>query len=130
VNLAKELNISDFINFHGWLSAGKNLNRLYRKSDIYIIPSYHEGFPRSIWEALANSLPVISTDVGGIPYYLKDKHSAILIKPKDENEIVSAVINLINDSDLRKKIISNGIEIAKDADNSIQNKKIISFFKN
>lgn len=130
VNLAKELNISDFINFHGWVSSGKDLNRLYRKSDIYIIPSYHEGFPRSIWEALANSLPVISTDVGGIPYYLKDKHSAILIKPKDENEIVSAVINLINDSALRKKIILNGLEIAKDADNSIQNKKIISFVKN
>ena len=130
VNLAKELNISDFINFHGWVPAGEKLNRLYRESDIYIIPSYHEGFPRTIWEALANSLPVIATEVGGIPYYLKDKHSAILIKPKDENEIVLAVIDLINDSNLRKKIILNGREIAKDAVNSIQNKKIISFIKN
>jgi glycosyltransferase involved in cell wall biosynthesis len=78
-----------------------------------VLPSYHEGFPRTIWEAMANSLPVIATRVGGIPNYLKNNENAILIEPKIVEDIVISVKKLINDNNLREKIVVNGLEIAK-----------------
>jgi glycosyltransferase involved in cell wall biosynthesis len=53
--------IANAVTFHGKKSLGVELNNMYRMADIYVIPSYFEGFPRTIWEAMANSLPVIAT---------------------------------------------------------------------
>ncbi|MCO1498175.1 glycosyltransferase, partial [Limosilactobacillus reuteri] len=59
--IAIENGIGEKIIFHGKKEIGPELNTYYRNADIYAIPSYHEGFPRTIWEAMANSLPVIAT---------------------------------------------------------------------
>ena len=78
---------------------------------------------------MANSLPVISTSVGSIPFFLKDNDTALLIKPKNTEEIVSSVTKLINNSDLRKTLIANGIELSKEVTLVIQTKKLIKLLK-
>ncbi len=127
---AKDLNIEEYLIFHGKKSIGKELNKMYQMADIYILPSYHEGFPRTIWEAMANSLPVIATDVGGIPAYLTDKKNVLLIKPKNVIQICNAIKQVINNNTLRKNLIINGFDIATDATLEIQSKKIINLIKN
>lgn len=126
---SKKHKIKDHIVFHGRKAVGKELNEMYRMGNIYVLPSYHEGFPRTIWEAMANSLPVITTKVGGIPNQLTHKENAILINPKSYQEIVDAVEILINDNKLRKKIINNGLLIAKE--NTLEKSaiKLFNIFK-
>lgn len=126
ITYAKLLGISNNITFHGKKKLGPELNQYYRNSDIYVLPSYHEGFPRTIWEAMANSLPVIATKVGGIPFFLKSKKHAILIEPKNSNAIVTAIELLVNDDNLREKIISNGYDLSKSNSLKLQTKKLIN----
>lgn len=105
---ASELRITDQVFFHGFKTVGPELNEMYRMADIYILPSYHEGFPRTIWEAMANSLPVIATKVGSIPHFLRDKHDAYLIEPQNTHEIVRAISDILDNSKLRQRLIQNG----------------------
>tara|TARA_B110000467_G_scaffold163795_1_gene190760 strand:- start:4489 stop:5646 length:1158 start_codon:yes stop_codon:yes gene_type:complete len=121
-----ELNISDGVTFHGFKAIGDELNEMYQMADIYVLPSYHEGFPRTIWEAMANSLPVIATTVGSIPFDLIDGQDAILINPKSILEIKMAISKIIINSDLRKRMIQNGRNKAIENTLEIQNKRLIS----
>jgi glycosyltransferase involved in cell wall biosynthesis len=110
---AKENNIIDKVIFHGRKTVGEELNAAYRQGDIYIIPSYHEGFPRTIWEAMANGLPVIATTVGSIPNYL-DSSNSVLIQPKNSEAIYNAVVKVIEQKEFRQGIIRNGQSLARE----------------
>jgi glycosyltransferase involved in cell wall biosynthesis len=120
--------LSDVI-FHGKKKVGDELNSFYRTSDIYVIPSYEEGFPRTIWEAMANSLPVIATRVGGIPEYLTHKKDAYLIPPKSVKAVVEAIRTVIHSKDLRQTLIKNGMEQAKETTLPNQTKKLVAHLK-
>jgi glycosyltransferase involved in cell wall biosynthesis len=120
----KELNIESNVIFHGKKAIGKELNAMYRMADIFVIPSYQEGFPRVIWEAMANSLPVIATNVGGIPKFLKHQENAILIEPKSSQLITDAVLSVFENKQVRQKIINNGFLLANETKISIQSKII------
>jgi len=107
-----ELDIDKYVIFHGKKKIGKELNEIYRMADIYCIPSYNEGFPRTIWEAMANGLPVIASRVGGIPYYLEHEVDALLIEPKSVDAIVKSVHKIITNKALRFNICKNGMNKA------------------
>jgi glycosyltransferase involved in cell wall biosynthesis len=126
LELAKQTGQESQLTFHGKMSVGEELNRMYRQSDIYIIPSYHEGFPRTIWESMANSCPVIATKVGSIPYFLKDGIDTVLIEPKQIDQIVNAVLKIVSNADLRQRIILNGYELAKTNTLEFQTKELLS----
>lgn len=129
-SLVKKYNLSDSVKFHGRKKIGEELNQMYYDSDIYIIPSFHEGFPRTIWEAMGQSIPVIATKVGGIPFLLDDRENAILIEPKKINQIIDAVELLINDESIRRKIIVNGFKRAKKVTLEYQTKSLIKQIQN
>jgi glycosyltransferase involved in cell wall biosynthesis len=125
LDLAKQTGQEKHLTFHGKMSVGEELNRMYRQSDIYIIPSYHEGFPRTIWESMANSCPVIASKVGSIPYFLKDGE-ALLIEPKNIDQIVEAVKNVVSNTSLRQTLIKKGYEIAKTNTLEFQTNELLS----
>jgi glycosyltransferase involved in cell wall biosynthesis len=116
-----------FVFFYGKKKIGSELNEMYRNCSLFINASTGtEGFPRTIWEAMANSLPVIATSVGSIPYYLKDKEDALIITPKSVSEIEKAVIELIKNTDLREKLVKNGYELAMNNTLEIQASNLIN----
>lgn len=121
--------IENNIIFHGRKKVGSELNSIYRMGDIYIIPSYHEGFPRTIWEAMANSLPVVASNVGAIPDFLNHLQNAIIIKPKSVNEIVVGIKKIIDNKKLRKNIIQEGRKLAKNNTLDIQTKKLTNILR-
>lgn len=118
--------------FLGMKKVGDELNQVYRNSNIYILASTSdfEGFPRTIWEAMANSCPVITTNVGSIPYYLEHEKNALLVEPNNPSGIAESVIRLIEDDILRKRIIHNGFELSKN--NTLENQtiKLLEILKN
>jgi len=77
-------------------------------SDIYIQSSVSEGMPRTILEAMALSMPIISTNVGSIEGVLKNGENSIIINPNKEDELVYAIVKLINDDKFRETIARQG----------------------
>jgi glycosyltransferase involved in cell wall biosynthesis len=115
INQAKGTKMEGKVHYHGLRKVGDDLNSIYRACDIYVIASLSdfEGFPRTIWEAMANGLPVIASKVGGIPFYLKDMENAILISPKSVDEIVYSIKLLLANTELANKIKQEGNKIAR-----------------
>ena len=92
--------LNDLVSFEGWVSGDKKTD-LLNKVDAYILPSYHEGLPISILEAMSYSLPVISTNVGGIPEILKNGENGFLIQAGDKVGMYHAIRTLATDEKLR-----------------------------
>tara|TARA_B100001059_G_scaffold42796_1_gene34593 strand:+ start:15966 stop:17135 length:1170 start_codon:yes stop_codon:yes gene_type:complete len=122
---SEALGIKDKIVLHGKKEAGPELNKMYKMADIYVLPSYHEGFPRTIWEAMANCLPVISTNVGSIPFFLNNDEHAILIESKQTIELYEAIIRMLNNNKLRRLLIKNAFNYAQNITLEKQTPKII-----
>lgn len=101
--LIKEYGIADIIIFEGWVSGDKKIE-LLNKSDAYILPSYKEGLPISILEAMSYGMPIISTPVGGIPEIVSNGENGYLVEPGNKEDIYKAIISLLNDSDLRNRM--------------------------
>ena len=92
--------LSDIVSFEGWVSGDKKIE-LLNKVDAYILPSYHEGLPISILEAMSYSLPIISTNVGGIPEILKNGENGFIMSPGDKDAMYRAILELMNNEKLR-----------------------------
>jgi glycosyltransferase involved in cell wall biosynthesis len=82
--------IEDIVEFLGWISHEGKANVL-NDSDIYILPSYHEGLPISILESMAYGKAIISTNVGGIPEIVRNKENGILINSGNLKQIEQAI---------------------------------------
>lgn len=102
-----------FVNVPGWVSK-EQVSLLLENSDMYILPSYHEGLPMGILEALASGLPVISTYVGGIPEAVRDSINGYLIKPGDYRALAKYIKNIGEDSSLWKRLSHAAMRIAED----------------
>lgn len=110
----QEQNIVNRVFYHGFKSVGPELFQHYKDADIYVIASMSsEGFPRTIWEAMAHSLPVVATRVGSIPHYLKSGETAFLVSPRNTTELASAIHRLLHEQELRRRLISCGIAEAR-----------------
>ncbi len=112
------------ITFHGKKKAGSELLGYYRAADAYIMASLlSEGFPRTIWEAMASSTPVIATPVGSIPFYLKHGENGLLVKP-EASEIAGAIRQLAAQPEWRKKLAANALETARASTLEFQSAKM------
>ncbi len=111
-NFIKKNKLDNHIFLTGWLPS-KKINNYLKDSNIFILPSWKEGMPNALIEALASGLPAIVTKVGVIPDYLKNNISAILIDSKSSLNIEISINKLINNYNLRQKISNNGMEVAR-----------------
>lgn len=89
-NLINEYEISDIVEYLGWVT-GNDKSKILNKADVYILPSYVEGSPVSILEAMAYGMPIISTNVGGIPELVKNNENGLLIEPGNLKQIEKAI---------------------------------------
>ena len=108
---SKEHNLNN-ISLNGWVNRSELINHL-KQSDVFVLPSWQEGMPNSLIEALASGLPCITTSVGVIPNYLINNQHAIIIEPRDEKNLEISMEKLIKDSKLRKNLSKNGHLLAK-----------------
>lgn len=77
---------------------------LFRNADVYLLPSFGEGQPLSIIEAMAHSLPVVATFVGAVPDTVVDGRTGILVHPGDLTGLVAAIERFIDDPALRVRM--------------------------
>ena len=86
----KENNLNKIVEYVGWVS-GEKKNELLNSTDVLILPSYNEGLPISLLEAMSYSMPIISTNVGGIPQVLTDLENGRMVEPGDFKQIEEAI---------------------------------------
>lgn len=99
---AKNLLIADLVEWRGFASYNMVPEAL-SKIDIFVYPSWHEGFGRSIMEALAMEKAVVATKVGGIPDLIKNEENGLLVEPHNPGELASKIKKLMHDENLREK---------------------------
>jgi glycosyltransferase involved in cell wall biosynthesis len=84
--------------------------------DIFLNTSHFDNTPVSVIEAMACGLPVVSTNVGGIPYLLEHGKTALLIQPGNVGEMAAVVTRLVTDPDLGARLSANGRKLAESFD--------------
>lgn len=95
-----------------WMDYEK-LQPLYSQYDIFVLPSYCEGMPMSLLEAMANGLPVVTTDIKGIRECIKDGNNGFLFIPGDIDALSERISALILDQGLRERMGTCAWETAK-----------------
>ena len=101
--LARELGLADRVECPGWLSADQMAGELQRAS-VFALPSHQEGVPMALLEAMACSVPVLTTPVGGIPEVVENDRNGILVTPGDVDAIEAALARLLESSAERERL--------------------------
>jgi len=116
------------VEYAGIVSGQRKID-LFRSSDLFVLPSYTEGFSLALLEALFHGLPVVTTNVGGSPDIVKTANG-ILIEPGDVDGLVNALDELISDPDRRQALgRRNAREAREHYDVRIVAKRLASILK-
>jgi glycosyltransferase involved in cell wall biosynthesis len=111
--------LDNVIEFVGWID-GETKEAVLKGADILVLPSWAEGFPNAIIEAMSAKLAVIVTAVGNIPGLLADEQHALLIPPKDSQALERAIERLLIDPHFRFQIADCGHSFARDNFSAMQ----------
>lgn len=109
----RQLALGNCVNFMGHIPYGEDVLRLFKESEIFVLPSLTEGFPKTLLEAMANCTPIIATSVGGIPELVKNGFSGILAPPGDASGLANAIRRLHSNKELRVRLAENGRMIVR-----------------
>lgn len=107
--LVAGLNMADVVTFTGRVD-NVGMAFLYRSADVMVNPSLADNMPISVLEALASGVPVVSTDVGGVPYLVEHGKTALLVPPQDPSAMADAILALLNEPARARKISEAGKE--------------------
>ena len=114
-NYARKFYLEKNIVFTGFVS-NEELPEYYAGSNVTVLPTYNnsEGFGMVLLEAGACGKPVVGTNIGGIPFVIDDNKTGLLVPPKDPKALAEAVIKILNNSELAKKMGENGYKKVKE----------------
>jgi glycosyltransferase involved in cell wall biosynthesis len=101
--LATELHVAERVSCPGWLT-GQEKSAALADSTIFVLPSYAEGMPMALLEAMSWRLPVIATPVGGVPQVVESEVNGLLVDPGDIDGLTRALTRLLEDADLRQRL--------------------------
>ena len=110
---SQELQLEDMVKFHGWVAGEKKMSVL-SSSSIAVLPSYSEGMPNSLLEAMTAGLAVIATPVGGIPSLIQSENQGILVDVGDTLALADAMKHLLDNEALVEKMSETNRQFVMD----------------
>lgn len=114
-------NLEKIVKYIGWVDNRKKIEYL-NMVDAYILPSFDEGLPISVLEAMSYNLPIISTNVGGIPEVLINNVNGFLLEPGSKSDLLSSFNKIIDNPQKFKNLGKNNPDlISKHLPNSVKN---------
>lgn len=105
--------LGERVHWAGYMPYGRPLFDCMRAADIFVLPTLSEGTPHVLVEARANSLPCISTTVGGVPSTVRHGFDALLVPPRNPEALAQAIERIIRDGEIRRQLIRNGWSAAR-----------------
>jgi glycosyltransferase involved in cell wall biosynthesis len=109
--LAAELGVASRVRFTGRLD-NERIAELYRQADLVLNPSTADNMPISLLEGMASGVPIVSTDVGGIPFLVESGVTALLVPPRDPARMASAALDVLSRPELARQLRNAGIDLA------------------
>ena len=108
----RNFGLENSVVYHGFVS-GEEKEKLFQTGDVYVLPSYSEGLPVSILEAMSYAMPVIASRIGGIPDIIDESKTGLLITPGDITALRAAIMDLLNDKEKRMAMGRNAEKESK-----------------
>lgn len=104
--------IKPYSNMHylGPIRGKEKVAEMYQAADIYVLPSYREGLPLTLFEAMASGLPIVASPVNGVPYEMKEPENGFFVNYGDIENLSKKIIELIDNKKLRQEISINNIK--------------------
>jgi glycosyltransferase involved in cell wall biosynthesis len=125
VELAKKYNVGNSVIFTGWRT---DIPGLLAAIDVFLLPSYVEGVPLSLLEAMAAGKAIIASDIPTLRAIVRHGEEAILVKPFDTEGLKRAILTLYSNSDLRRKLGCKARQRAKFYDVGVVYNRILDVY--
>jgi len=122
--IINKYDLKDSVDIIGYKSHQKVIEDYFSQAFVFVLPSYSEGMPTAILEAMASGVPVITTNVGDIQDIALHKETGLLVKPGDIKQLAESILMVMEDDYLRQKLITNGLRMAEFHDWSLVIPKI------
>jgi glycosyltransferase involved in cell wall biosynthesis len=119
IKLSKRLDITNNTLFMGEVNQ-EELPKYYSLADVFVLPSSvnnrgeTEGLGVVLLEAMACEVPVVGSNVGGIPDIIRNEETGLLSNQKDPDDLAQKITRLLSDDDLRKRVVKNGLKFVKE----------------
>lgn len=126
--LIQELNLQNCIHFVGKVS-NKEIPEYMAQADIFALPSLSESFGIVNIEAMASGLPIVTTNVGGLPEIVINTENGFVVEPKNPEVLAEKILLILKNNDLRERISKNNLIKAKDYSWNNVVKKLIQIFE-
>lgn len=128
--LARELGLDGSVEFVGYRSQHEVAEHL-ADTDVFVLPSYAEGVPVTLMEALGSAVPVVATQVGGVSELVADGHNGFIVKPGDPDELGDRLVALLADAELRQRFGTAGRRtVEADFANATEAARLETLFRN
>ena len=108
----RNFGLENSVVYHGFVS-GEEKEKLFQTGDVYVLPSYSEGLPVSILEAMSYAMPVIASRIGGIPDIIDESKTGLLVTPGDIAALRAAIMDLLSDKEKRMAMGRNAEKESK-----------------
>ena len=122
--------LKDTILTPGWITA-KERTVLFEECSIFVLPTWFEGQPISLLEAMAAGMCVVASEVGGIPQIMgEDLATGVYLKPKDEHALARKLIWILQEEELREKLGKSARERMKEKYDIVQKtEQLVAYYK-
>lgn len=109
-SMASDLGISDSVVFHGAVDDPVLVKQFYVQADLFVLPTYHEGFPRTIYEAMIFGTPIVTTFVGAIPDLMIDGFNCYRLEVRSVDNILEKFLTIFADYSQVASIVDKATE--------------------
>lgn len=110
---ARELGVADCVDVLGWIT-GAAKDREIAQAAMYVLPSYAEGLPMGVLEAMAGGAPIVASNIGGIPDAIEDGAEGFLVAPGDTDALADRIMRLLGSKELRSELATAALRKAQD----------------
>lgn len=126
---AAELGIAGSVTFAGYRNQDEVQQHL-RDADVFVLPSFAEGVPVSLMEAMAISRPVVATNVGGVTELVRDGVNGFVVAPGDPLALQAVIAGVVADPELRVRLGAAGRETVRaDFDSITEARRLVTLFR-
>ena len=128
-SMIRQYGLENTCTVHGWVDGDKK-QRLLKEASVFVLPSYFEGVPIAILEAMSYELPVISTNVAGIPEIVLHQYNGLIIEPGDIECLKTSMLYFAENLERTKQFGHNSRLIVEKHDVPVVVDKILNLFEN
>jgi glycosyltransferase involved in cell wall biosynthesis len=121
---ARSLGIADRVTFAGAVGQDR-LSELFASADVFCLPSFAEGVPIVLMEAMASGVPVVTTPIAGIPELVRNEESGVLVPPGRADLLAAALQRLLDDPVEARRLAANGrVAVEKEFDLAVNCRRL------